>query len=212
MRKIRVGNDIEGWWTLLDNEDHPYIAEGKDFAVELLVNTRKVRLTEFSASGNVIHFFYRGKDQRTTGSVNLIYIENGGKVDMVTYDEKDVWLMVPHSWLAVDSDEQEDRLTVETVELTSHLDVGHGASITVDDHLSLESENPVQNKVVTAALNGKQATLVSGENVKTINGQSILGGGNIEIEGGSADARVENEVLIITAENAEVEDEVLIIS
>lgn len=32
----------------------------------------------------------------------------------------------------------------------------------------------------------KQDTLVSGENIKTINGQSILGGGDIEISGGSS--------------------------
>lgn len=34
-------------------------------------------------------------------------------------------------------------------------------------------------------LNGKQDTLVSGTNIKTINNQSILGSGNINIEGGS---------------------------
>ena len=33
-------------------------------------------------------------------------------------------------------------------------------------------------------LGGKQATLVSGTNIKTINNESILGSGNIEIEGG----------------------------
>lgn len=32
----------------------------------------------------------------------------------------------------------------------------------------------------------KQDTLVSGENIKTVNGKSLLGGGNIEIEGGSS--------------------------
>ena len=36
---------------------------------------------------------------------------------------------------------------------------------------------------VDAALAGKQATLVSGENIKTINNQSILGSGNISIGG-----------------------------
>ena len=36
---------------------------------------------------------------------------------------------------------------------------------------------------VDAALDGKQATLVSGENIKTINNQSILGSGNITIGG-----------------------------
>lgn len=34
------------------------------------------------------------------------------------------------------------------------------------------------------ALESKQETLVSGDNIKTINGKSILGSGNIEIEGG----------------------------
>ena len=34
------------------------------------------------------------------------------------------------------------------------------------------------------AVNGKQDTLVSGENIKTINNQSLLGSGNIEIQGG----------------------------
>lgn len=38
---------------------------------------------------------------------------------------------------------------------------------------------------LTSGLAGKQDTLVSGTNIKTINGQSILGAGNIEIQGGS---------------------------
>lgn len=37
---------------------------------------------------------------------------------------------------------------------------------------------------VDTALGGKQATLVSGTNIKTINGQSVLGEGNIVIEAG----------------------------
>lgn len=38
---------------------------------------------------------------------------------------------------------------------------------------------------VEAGLSGKQATLVSGTNIKTINGNSLLGSGNLEIQGGS---------------------------
>lgn len=41
-------------------------------------------------------------------------------------------------------------------------------SITVDSELSNNSENPVQNKVVTNALNGKQATLVVGTNLDNV--------------------------------------------
>lgn len=45
-------------------------------------------------------------------------------------------------------------------------------SITVDSELSLTSENPVQNKVITGALNGKQNTLTAGNNIQ-INGNTI---------------------------------------
>ena len=58
-------------------------------------------------------------------------------------------------------------------------------SVYADSSLSTTSTNAVQNRVVTAALNKKQDTLVSGENIKTINNQSILGSGNITIEGGN---------------------------
>lgn len=79
----------------------------------------------------------------------------------------------------------------------------------VDSEVSETSTNPVQNKAVAKAVEGafteivglldatlssvdgrfdsKQDKLVSGENIKTINGESIVGEGNIEIEGGSAD-------------------------
>lgn len=43
----------------------------------------------------------------------------------------------------------------------------------------------VKSSDLTSLLAGKQDTLVSGTNIKTINGQSILGEGNIEIQGGS---------------------------
>ena len=56
---------------------------------------------------------------------------------------------------------------------------------TVDSSLSASSENPVQNKVVKAALDGKQDKLVSvsGENIKKLNGMSLLGEGDIVADG-----------------------------
>ena len=72
-----------------------------------------------------------------------------------------------------------------------------GAKTQVDDDLYLDSENPVQNKVVTerisemddvysAAINdlnsSKQDALVSGESIKTVNGISLLGSGNIDAD------------------------------
>ena len=40
-------------------------------------------------------------------------------VDMATFDAKDAFTMVPHSWLAVDEDETPETITTETVVLTS---------------------------------------------------------------------------------------------
>lgn len=61
---------------------------------------------------------------------------------------------------------------------SGNIEVGGGGG-TVDPALSPTSTNPVQNKVVTAALNDKQDKLESGVNIKTIGGESVLGAGNI---------------------------------
>ena len=45
----------------------------------------------------------------------------------------------------------------------------------------------VENYATVSQLDNKQDTLVSGTNIKTINGESILGEGNIEISGGTTD-------------------------
>lgn len=81
-------------------------------------------------------------------------------------------------------------------EIESLLDkVNNNDIITVDNRLSSTSINPVQNKVVKAALDEKQDMLESGYNIKTINGKSILGYGNIEIQGGAGGEGVsESEV------------------
>lgn len=47
--------------------------------------------------------------------------------------------------------------------------------------------------ITNAALTGKQDTLVSGTNIKTINNQSLLGSGNLTISGGTAtDVKINN--------------------
>ncbi len=51
--------------------------------------------------------------------------------------------------------------------------------------LSYKADNFAGNDTVQSALVKKQDNLVSGTNIKTINGNSILGSGNLEISGGS---------------------------
>ncbi len=63
---------------------------------------------------------------------------------------------------------------------------GGGSSVTVDGALSSTSVNPVQNKVITEELEKKQVALESGKTIRTINGQSLLGEGDITIQGGGS--------------------------
>lgn len=61
-----------------------------------------------------------------------------------------------------------------------------GANEILDDVKG--KKQSVINQETDEALADKQATLVSGENIKTVNGESILGSGNIQVQAGAADA------------------------
>lgn len=54
--------------------------------------------------------------------------------------------------------------------------------LTFDSTPTTDSQNPVTSGGVKTALDGKQATLVSGTNIKNINNASILGSGNIDLK------------------------------
>lgn len=66
---------------------------------------------------------------------------------------------------------------------------GGGTSITIDSSLSSTSTNPVQNKAIKVALDGK---MPANQAFKTVNGQSILGSGNISVEGGGSSVTVDS--------------------
>ena len=53
---------------------------------------------------------------------------------------------------------------------------GGGAALVIDSTLNASSSNPVQNKVVKNALDGK---MDASQAFKTVNGQSVKGSGNI---------------------------------
>lgn len=118
--------------------------------------------------------------------------------------------------------------SIKTINNTSILGSGNISIpiITVDSAITSGSANAVQSGAVYTAnqnlantvntyhtelndkitdlysqLNTKQATLVSGTNIKTINGASILGSGNITIEGGSGTSITVDDTLNDTSEN-----------
>lgn len=64
----------------------------------------------------------------------------------------------------------------------------------------LADYQPIGDYATTTQLNSKQDTLVSGQNIKTINGQSVIGEGNIDITGGGT-ITVDSELSTVS-ENA----------
>lgn len=79
--------------------------------------------------------------------------------------------------------------------ITINGNVFTGDSVNLGDYITQEKEyvissalNNLNSRVIdlNASVTGKQDTLISGTNIKTINNQSILGNGNITIEGGGA--------------------------
>lgn len=61
---------------------------------------------------------------------------------------------------------------------------------------SEKTTNEIQNAIENIDLDSKQDTLVSGSNIKTINGEDILGEGNIVIQGGG-DVSIDDTTIAI---------------
>ena len=101
----------------------------------------------------------------------------------------------------IDENSNDSSLPTSRVVYEALKDIGTGGSGTVDQTYNPESENAQSGKAVAKAVSDKQDSLVSGINIKTINNQSILGSGNITIEGGS-DVEVD-QTYNPTSENAQ---------
>ena len=77
-----------------------------------------------------------------------------------------------------------------TDETTSTFEVTNGeggADIVTSWETTLSDTKVPSEKLTKNTLDTKQATLVSGTNIKTINNNSLLGSGNIDIQGSSVD-------------------------
>lgn len=218
MERIRIGNDLQILWGIYAGEGvdvTPYDLSNRNLSVYVKTGSKRWKVSDFTTDGHIVKWLFYGKDQKILGTYSLELIENEGLVDMHTVDECKAFALVKCS-CATGGDE-ESRVSIVTLEMTSRISVGAPTTeIAVDDSLSTTSTNPVQNRVITEAIYAKQDELHSGVNIKTINGQSILGQGNIDISGTastdgsvvSADTHYEfpnvgsvNKIYIATKEN-----------
>ena len=70
-----------------------------------------------------------------------------------------------------------------------------------DDAYSFDTRLATQSDIssLQSSINGKQATLVSGTNIKTINGNSILGSGNLSLAMSIAQKSINNDIINATS-------------
>lgn len=217
---LRIGKDFTVKWNIFRRTEGGRIAydlEGKNLVLRLQNAIETVDVQGFAVTGNTIEWVFRGKDQKYVGRYTLILVENQDENGMVTIDKVGAFILVAHTHQETDNDRED--VVIETLELSSEsvlLPVGEGGSGPVDQELNASSENAIANKTVTQAftevvkalrekqdaitdLNAiregakKGATAI--QKVKTINGQSIEGEGNIEIKGGNEiDVEVDTEL------------------
>lgn len=150
MEKIRIGNDIQVRWAIYTAEKEPYGLEGRNIAIYLTNVYGRKQIEGVTVAENVVNFTVYGKEQVHLGKYSIELVENEGSKGMHTVDVCDAFLLVKCSCQA--ETDQDGKIECITLPLTSELSIG-ASNIVIDDELSLESENAVQNKVITKAIN-----------------------------------------------------------
>jgi archaellum component FlaC len=163
MEKIRKGNDIKVQWAIYAGcgiNEAPYDLTGRNLTLYMKNQFSRFEVYDFTIEKHIITFMFWGKEQQHTGVYSIELVENEGREGMHTVDECDAFQIVSHS--CETGGDSEGR--VECIHLQFRANMGVsvpviGAGLEVDSQLSLESENPVQNKVITATLQRMEQSL-----------------------------------------------------
>lgn len=103
---------------------------------------------------------------------------------------------------AVLSGKQETLSAGTGIDITDNVITVTGVPLTVDDTVTSGSTNPVKSSgiynFVTGQTSTKQDTLVSGTNIKTVGGETVLGSGNVQTLHASVGTGDDAETLILT--------------
>lgn len=169
MEKIRKGNDIEVQWAIYAGygiNEAPYDLTGRNLTLYLRNQFGRHEVYEYTVDKHIIRFVYWGKDQKQTGTYSIELVENEGREGMHTVDECDAFTLVNHSCQT--GGDSEGRVECIHLQFRANMGIsipnnggGETPSIEVDNTLSTTSTNPVQNKVVTSAINGLKESVKS---------------------------------------------------
>ena len=167
MKNIRIGNDLNVAWSIVNKQtNEPLSLEGRDIHLYLRTPFGRQSITDFSTHDNVVSWTFYGKDQKYTGKYSLELVINENEEGMATTDVCDFVNLVAHSCDVGGSDE--GSVQVESVELLSSIEFD-----SYDDTELRESIEDLEKRKVNKT------------DMATINGQSIIEGGNITIKGGA---------------------------
>lgn len=175
----------KGYITEIPSE---YVTEiellGKDYATNTTVNSKQDELV----SGQNIKTI---NGTSILGSGNIT-IQGGTSVDLSNYvtktelNSKGYITEIPSEYITESELSNKGYITGIPSEYITETELNQKGYITsIPSEYITETELNNKGYATTEALNGKQEKLTSGDNIKTINGQSILGKGNITIEGGN---------------------------
>ena len=152
MNRVRRGKDFKVLWSFFDYNGEPYQLDKTFLTLYVSNSFDRFEVTDFSVEENTITWIFRGKDQKALGDYTLELIQNNGTEGMIPIDSVDAFTLVQYS-----RDESlcgGGNVKIEDVTVNSTLDIETISSL-IDAQLSETSMNPVQNKVITAALNNK---------------------------------------------------------
>jgi len=192
LRKGETGQSVADAWHVIElvassEEADPY-EEGKDNAV-VDISPAQVTFTSPSAYDIAMKHGFTGTEDEWLLSLQ-------GKGDTFTIDLLDYTKKTDFEELKETVESKQDNLVsgtnIKTVNGESLLGSG---DITIEGSGSdVDTSNYVTKDDLQDAVGDKQDKLISGTNVKTINGKSILGSGDITIEGSGSDVDTSNYV------------------
>ena len=120
MKSKRIENDLHVAWTITTNGEAVSL-EGRQLALSMRSALGWQDISDFSVSGNVVSFDFRGADQKVTGVYLLKLQETTGGI-MRTVDMCKAFQLVPHSYQEAGVSESD--LTDPDVEVKSNIEVG----------------------------------------------------------------------------------------
>ena len=138
---------------------------------------------------------WAGKGATAVQPEDLSAIATSGKLEDATWDADDISEGTNHKFLT----------SAERTKLgnTSWTNTGDETTATIKTKLGTASASAdwYLTKEDFSTFNGKQNTLVSGTNIKTVNNQSILGNGNLQIDGGVTSVNTKTWAVVLDADD-----------